>query len=53
VDEDPESTMIEPAQVNDYGIEVNFEELDSELRTELLEILENVRQPIPCHRTFN
>jgi structural maintenance of chromosome 1 len=42
VDEDPDATQIEPAQVDDYGIEVDFEELDEELRTELLEILENV-----------
>jgi structural maintenance of chromosome 1 len=42
VDEDPESTMIEPAQVDDYGIEIDFEELDEELRTELTEILEHV-----------
>lgn len=42
VDQDPESTMIEPAQVDDFGIEVDFDELDEELRTELVEILENV-----------
>jgi len=42
IDEDPDSTQIEPAQVNDFGIEVDFEELDEDLRTELLEILENV-----------
>jgi structural maintenance of chromosome 1 len=42
VDEDPDSTQIEPAQVDDYGIDVDFEELDDDLRTELLEILENV-----------
>jgi structural maintenance of chromosome 1 len=41
VDEDPDSTQIEPAQVDDFGIEVDFEELDEELRTELLEILSN------------
>jgi structural maintenance of chromosome 1 len=45
VDEDPDSTQIEPAEVNDYGINVEFEELDEELRTELLEILENVSFP--------
>jgi structural maintenance of chromosome 1 len=42
VGEDPDSTQIEPAQVDDYGIDVDFEELDDDLRTELLEILENV-----------
>jgi structural maintenance of chromosome 1 len=42
VDEDPDATQIEPAQVNDYGIEIDFDELDEELRTELVEILENV-----------
>jgi structural maintenance of chromosome 1 len=42
VDEDPDLTQIEPVEVDDYGIEVDFEELDEELRTELLEILENV-----------
>lgn len=42
VDEDPDSTQIQPAEVDDYGIEVDFEELDEELRTELLEILESV-----------
>jgi structural maintenance of chromosome 1 len=42
IDEDPDSTQIEPAQVDDFGIEVDFEELEEELRTELLEILENV-----------
>ncbi|KAJ4374034.1 Structural maintenance of chromosomes protein 1 [Neocucurbitaria cava] len=41
VDEDPDSTQIQPAEVDDYGIEVDFEELDEEMRTELLEILEN------------
>jgi structural maintenance of chromosome 1 len=42
IDEDPDSTQIEPAQVDDYGIDVDFEELDDDLRTELLELLENV-----------
>lgn len=42
VDEDPDSTQFQPAEVDDYGIEVDFEELDEELRTELLEILESV-----------
>jgi structural maintenance of chromosome 1 len=51
VDEDPESTMIEPAQVDDYGIEVDFEELDEELRTELTEILEHVCYPCAAPRT--
>jgi structural maintenance of chromosome 1 len=41
VDEDPDSTQIQTAEVDDYGIEVDFEELDEELRTEVLEILEN------------
>ncbi|CAO2657490.1 Nn.00g036160.m01.CDS01 [Neocucurbitaria sp. VM-36] len=41
VDEDPDSTQIQTAEVDDYGIEVDFEELDEEIRTELLEILEN------------
>jgi structural maintenance of chromosome 1 len=51
VDEDPDSTQIEPAQVDDYGIEVDFEELDEELRTELLQILDSVGPANPsCNR---
>jgi structural maintenance of chromosome 1 len=42
IDEDPDATQIQPAEVDDYGIEVDFEELDEELRTEVVEILENV-----------
>ena len=42
VDDDPDSTQIQQPEVNDYGIEVDFDELEEELRTELLEILENV-----------
>ena len=43
IDEDPDSTQIQTAEVDDYGIEVDFEELDEDLRTELLEILESVK----------
>jgi hypothetical protein len=50
VDEDPDSTQIEPAQVDDFGIEIDFEELDEELRTELVEILENVSRLL--HKSF-
>lgn len=42
VDEDPETTQFEPVQINDHGIDVDFDELDEELRTELLEAMENV-----------
>ena len=42
IDEDPDSTQIQTATVDDYGIEVDFEELDEELQTELQEILEKV-----------
>jgi structural maintenance of chromosome 1 len=42
IDEDPDSTQLQPAEVDDYGIDVNFEELDEELRTEIVEILESV-----------
>ena len=42
VDEDPDATQIETAEVNDYGIDVDFEELEDELKTDLLEILEGV-----------
>ncbi|USP82459.1 uncharacterized protein yc1106_09733 [Curvularia clavata] len=41
IDEDPDSTQIQPAEVDDYGIEVDFEELEEELRTEIVEILES------------
>ncbi|CAA9965345.1 Structural maintenance of chromosomes protein [Pyrenophora teres f. maculata] len=41
VDEDPDSTQIQAVEVDDYGIEVDFEELDDELKTEIVEILEN------------
>jgi structural maintenance of chromosome 1 len=40
IDEDLDSTQIVPAQVDDFGITVDFEELDEELRNELLEILQ-------------
>ncbi|KAH8638329.1 Structural maintenance of chromosomes protein 1 [Alternaria alternata] len=40
VDEDPDSTQIQPAEVDDYGIDVDFDELDEELKTEIVEILE-------------
>lgn len=43
IDEDPDSTQIQTAQVDDYGIEVDFEELEEELRSDVLEILEAVR----------
>ncbi len=46
IDEDPDSTQLQPAEVDDYGIEVNFEELDEELRTEIVEILESVSTQI-------
>ena len=39
VDEDPDSTQIHQPEVDDYGIDVDFDELDDELRTELLEML--------------
>jgi structural maintenance of chromosome 1 len=42
VDEDPDSTQIQPAEVDDYGIDVDFDELDEELKTEIVEILETV-----------
>ena len=42
VDEDLDTTHIQQPEVDDYGIEVDFEELEEELRAELLEILENV-----------
>ncbi len=42
IDEDPDSTQIQTAEVDDYGIIVDFDELEEESRTELLEILENV-----------
>ncbi|KAJ4358889.1 Structural maintenance of chromosomes protein 1 [Ascochyta clinopodiicola] len=42
VDEDPDNTQIQQPEVDDYGIDVDFEELEEELKTELLEILENV-----------
>ena len=45
VDEDPDSTQIQAVEVDDYGIEVDFEELDDELKTEIVEILENVCMP--------
>jgi structural maintenance of chromosome 1 len=41
VDEDPDSTQIQQPEVDDYGIEVAFNELEDELRTELTEILES------------
>ncbi|KAL5117693.1 Structural maintenance of chromosomes protein 1 [Pleosporales sp. CAS-2024a] len=41
VDENPDTTQVEPVEVDDFGIEVDFDQLDEELRTELLEILEN------------
>jgi structural maintenance of chromosome 1 len=41
IDEDPDASQIVPAQVNDFGIEVDFDELDEELQTQLLETLEN------------
>jgi structural maintenance of chromosome 1 len=53
VDEDPDSTQIVPAQVDDFGIEVDFEQLDEDLRTELLENLENVSGPYPCLLNVN
>ncbi|KAL6151415.1 Structural maintenance of chromosomes protein 1 [Exserohilum turcicum] len=40
IDEDPDATQIQPAQVDDYGIEVDFEELEDELKNEVIEILE-------------
>ena len=45
IDEDPDSTQIQPAEVDDYGIEVDFEELEEELKTEIVEILESVSVP--------
>ncbi|CBX94890.1 similar to structural maintenance of chromosomes protein 1A [Plenodomus lingam JN3] len=45
VDEDPDSTQIQTAQVDDYGIEVDFEELEEDLRTEILDILESEDDP--------
>lgn len=42
IDEDPDATQIQPAQVDDYGIEVDFEELEDELKNEVIEILETV-----------
>jgi structural maintenance of chromosome 1 len=41
IDEDPYSTQIQPAEVDDYGIDVDFEELEEELRTEMVEIFES------------
>jgi structural maintenance of chromosome 1 len=38
--DEPDPTQIEDPTVEDYGIELDFEELDEELRTELDEILE-------------
>ena len=40
VDEDVDNTQIQQPEVDDYGIEVDFDELEEELRNDLLEILE-------------
>ncbi|KAI4692124.1 uncharacterized protein J4E84_003092 [Alternaria hordeiaustralica] len=45
IDEDPDSTQIQAAEVDDYGIEVDFEQLDDELKTEVVEILESEDDP--------
>ena len=42
VDEDPDSTQIQPAEVDDYGIDVDFDELDEEFMPDTVEILETV-----------
>lgn len=47
IDEDPDSTQIQTTEVSDHGIEIDFEELDEELRTELVEILEQVSTQFP------
>ncbi|KAL6712682.1 Structural maintenance of chromosomes protein 1 [Coniothyrium glycines] len=41
IDEDPDATQVQTAEVDDYGIEVDFEELDEELRSEILAIIES------------
>jgi structural maintenance of chromosome 1 len=41
VDEDVDNTQIQQPEVDDYGIEVDFEELEEDLRNELLDILSN------------
>jgi structural maintenance of chromosome 1 len=41
VDEDVDNTQIQQPEVDDYGIEVDFEELEEDLRNELLDILTN------------
>ncbi|KAF2254827.1 structural maintenance of chromosomes protein 1 [Trematosphaeria pertusa] len=40
IDEEPDTTHIEQPEVEDYGIEVDFDELDEDLRVELDDILE-------------
>jgi structural maintenance of chromosome 1 len=41
IDEDPNASQFVLAQVDDFGIKVDFDELDEELQTQLLETLEN------------
>ncbi|KAF2997374.1 Structural maintenance of chromosomes protein 1 [Curvularia kusanoi] len=41
VDEDPDATQIQQPEVDDYGIDVDFEELEEDLRNELLDMLSN------------
>ena len=41
VDEDVDNTQIQQPEVDDYGIEVDFEELEEDLRNELLDMLTN------------
>lgn len=41
VDEDMDATQIQTAEVDDYGIEVDFEELDEDLRSEVLAVMES------------
>lgn len=49
--DEPDPTQIEQPDVNDYGIEPDFDQLDEELRMQLDEILEQVSSPNPSTNT--